>query len=878
MPLSTRYRESLEPAAPKGPLRKSWLAAMLLWVMATGCATDENTAPVIQPLADVQCLVNVSCEIVITAVDAENDTLTWSQELSPDPFQLDPNRVTSRPRIVGNTGAGRFQWTPISSDAGDGERIYDLTLRVSDGRGGRDAVTIALTVVNGGVGGNSEMRFTEPPGAGIVVDPDEEGRLCARFPVIVRADSVASENVFLDMEAPLIPGARLSPEFPAKEKQFEWCPTEDQLNTSLTSTVIFRAVEEGGDEPIVKRFLIRFRREAAVGCPGKAPEIEHTPPGSFDGPLNYELQAVIRDDVGFKSPPILSFSGEPGATPDETSGWETVSFRQLDGDNWVASVPNLNLADGEERLVYYAITATDNDDPNGTRCDHSTQSEVFSFTAVGGGGGGQTYGFCTPCVADGQCGGAEDLCVDLRGESFCAISCRTEDCPGPNQQCLELTSIDGTTGFQCVPVDLNCGQICAPDALEPGVAEEGPGNAVSVQPGRVENLSICDGDFDYYFVPVEAGQSIEARIIFANSEGDLDLAMNLPGSQNYDYQSLNAGVDVEQVSEPCVGEGGEALLFIFPYEGDRNRYTLEVEVGPGVCDQMCNDDSFDEGMGNDSLEEFAAIEEFPFVRDDLILCRNDPDYYAFDGLAGQVIQAGISFAHRDGDLDLVLTDSEGNVLAESPSYRDVEFVEVELARDDIYILGVYGATPTVSNTYSMLIEIADQRPCDATRACPVDQFCSPEGECRDAECNGSGQCGADHQCLPQRVGLDPNAILGMCAADCRSDADCRQELGYACKANGDFTRSCAPSGAGMTGDRCNNYSDCADDRVCFPSPGGYCAAGGCEPGFVCPDGGYCVALDNGYTACARVCEGEGDCRAQEGYSCQNRGGAQVCLP
>ena len=44
-----------------------------------------------------------------------------------------------------------------------------------------------------------------------------------------------------------------------------------------------------------------------------------------------------------------------------------------------------DLADAERATVSYVITATDNDDPDGTRCDHSTESALFQFDAVGGG-------------------------------------------------------------------------------------------------------------------------------------------------------------------------------------------------------------------------------------------------------------------------------------------------------------------------------------------------------------------------------------------------------------------------------------------------------------------------------------------------------------
>ena len=543
-----------------------------------------------------------------------------------------------------------------------------------------------------------------------------------------------------------------------------------------------------------------------------------------------------------------------------------------------ASIPNLNLADGASAQVSYVITATDNDDPDGTRCDHSTESPVFQFTATGGGAsGGETYGDCAPCVADAQCGGEQDLCVPLLGEFFCAHAC-TGGC-GPNLACVQLESIDGTTAYQCIPENANCGQVCTPDPYEGAAGNSAVATATPVEAGRTEGLSICDQDVDVFSFPVEAQQAVTVRIVFENANGDLDLFMQLPGdaADDFPYQSANADLDTETVSEPCLPAAGLVHIAVSPYQGARNTYALEVTTEPGNCDLMCVDDPRDAaGNGNDVIDDFSPLDLFPHDESGLVICRQDPDFYGFDARAGEVIRAGISFTHQAGDLDLRLLRSGGQVVAESLSYRDVELVELEVPADDLYVIEVFGATRSVSNVYDLVIEKGDSHGCQVTLECPAGQFCRA-GDCVADACDGPRVCGEEAECVAAQACQDPASFSGTCADHCQSSFECRIELGYACKRFEDFTSGCLHAGAGRTGDRCQGHTDCEGTDICLPLPGGYCATGGCTPDD-CPEGTLCASVPGAcdVPACLKGCVGPEDCRA--GYACRPVAGGMACLP
>jgi hypothetical protein len=860
------------------PMPGLFLCLPVLFVLAA-CSPDTNRAPALLPLGDTSFDVNVPSHIDVLATDSDGDDLSFEFRLDPEPATVSQS-AGGRPALNKlDRGRAIFQWTPGIADAGPNDQMsYALTVRVSDGNGGRAEETLQILVVNGGLGPAS-LVFVEPPGAGMAVDLGQTPCIDA-MPVSVKGDLIPDGEVDLKLGEPVPVGANLYPPENGKRKSLNWCPSAEDLDRSLSHTLVFEARRQNDDQPVVKRFLVRFKRNAGANCPGAPPTITHESPGRFNGPLNYEITADIQDDVGFKSPPILAFTTDPvsGSGSVDTSGWQLVEMSSEGPGQYRASIPNLNLADGEAATVSYVITATDNDDPDGTRCDHSTESTLYQFEAVGGGSsGGQTYGDCTPCVADAQCGGEADLCVPLLGEFFCAHAC-TGGC-GPSLVCVQLTSIDGQTAYQCVPENADCGQVCTADTYEGAAGNNDLPTATAVMPGRIEGLTICDQDTDVFTVPVDAGQSVTARIIFENARGDLDLFMQMPGDavDDFPYQSANADLDTESVVEPCTSAAGQVNIAVAPYQGARNTYALEVEVGAGNCNQMCVDDALDEaGNGNDVLDDFSPINEFPHQVSGLVICRQDADYYGFDARAGEIVRAGIGFSHQSGDLDLRLFRSTGEAVAESLSYRDVEQIELDVPADDIYVLAVFGATRSVSNVYDLVIDKSDSQGCQVTLQCPVGQYCRG-GECVAEACDAPRACGAEAECVAAQACQDPAGFGGTCADHCQSSFECRGEFGYACKRFEDFTTGCLLAGAGRTGDRCQDHTDCEGTDICLPLPGGYCASGGCagddcDPGTICVD----VPGDCNVPACLKACAGPEDCRA--GYDCRPVPGGMACLP
>lgn len=851
-------------------------ALACLALLAFGCVEDENRVPELQPLNDLSIEVNTSGRVDLIAADLDGDQVNFDFTIDPEPpTQTDGAGRPLVTEIGGNQAI--FTWTPGIADA-NGERAsaYTVTFTVTDGRGGRDTETIVLTVTNSGVAGSGSLRFAEPAGAGLAVD-------LAQTPCVddltvrVKGDLIANEDVTVRLVQPVPAQAFLTPDAPGKSKLFSWCPTEAQLDESLAHTITFTATHDGAERPLTKRFQIRFKRQAAAGCPGEPPDIRHVPPEGFDGPLNYEVRATITDDVGFKSAPILAFSvvdpaeDDPGVRPN-TEGWQLVEFEPAGPDGWVASIPNAGLEAGAQATVRYVILATDNDDAAGTRCDHTAESDIFRFPIVGGGGGGgpQTYGFCAPCVSDEQCGGANDRCIDLQGESFCGRSCDDADC-GDGEQCLIVTSVDDVSSAQCLPRDLNCGQICSPDAYEQGMGNNTVETAAAIESGRFPELSICDDDVDYYRVRVEADQSLRVRIEFAHTQGDIDLAMQLPETDEFAYESAGYE-DVEEVFETCITQPGEAILAVVGYQQPRNSYSMIIEQGAGNCNVACDDDAFEAGNGNDTLNEFFVI-DLPYRNEGLMACPRDDDYYGFEATEGDIISIVLGFEHAAGNLQLGLFNANGELLAESIGTGDGELIEVVAGADEIYVVRVYGATRSVVNSYLLDVLTVRLQSCESTLECPAGQYCTGEF-CVEAACDRFGGCARGHACVPGRAGLDPGTAGGACLAQCGGDNDCRN--GESCKRFEDFTQECAETGAASIGGRCGTYQDCAGEMICFPVPGGYCAVGGCAPG-ECGDDGVCSTLLN-FDACLKRCENDGDCRGAEGYTCKDVGGARACAP
>lgn len=135
-----------------------------------------------------------------------------------------------------------------------------------------------------------------------------------------------------------------------------------------------------------------------------------------------------------------------------------------------------------------------------------------------------------------------------------------------------------------------------------------------------------------------------------------------------------------------------------------------------ICDNLMDDDCDGRAdaddpdcatCANDLLEDNDALDGAPRLPpgeyDDLVVCPGDDDYYAVYLRAGESIGATIQFTNADGDLDLMLFDPSGAMVAESRGTGDDETVSHDATTEGEHVVRVYGASASVSTTYRLLL-------------------------------------------------------------------------------------------------------------------------------------------------------------------------------
>lgn len=843
--------------------------------VATGCDGPRNHPPVFTATPDTALRVDVGATLRIEAHDPDDDRITYTVALDPVPPST-LAEAAGAPRLEPIGGGALFSWNPTTADAPTADTAYRATFTATDEHGARAHQTITLTVQPRRDTPDA-LRFVTPTSEGLLLT----GECLEALPIIIAAPGRAEDSVTLALEQPPIARCEtgkctpvtLAPAGPGLTKTLDWCPTPTQLDAAVHHPLRLDARSLQGDDSVSKRFFVRFHRHAAPGCPGAPPVIHHEPPDPIEGQLDYVITAEIDDDLEIKTAPIIAYAFDPEVIPSHAAdidGWPAVQLNRIDAtDRWQAAIPNLGLEPGETATLYYAIFATDNDDPDATRCDHAAEAGPFALEVRGGDADMTTYAPCAPCRSDRQCGDDADHCVPLFGGAFCAQACDSQADCATGETCAEVASVDGATARQCVPGNGDCGQICIADRYE-GNDSHGAAGAPLIEPGQSDDLSLCAEDIDHYRFAIEAGQSLTVRATFDGRGGDLDLGLALPGADAFEHQSVGGGGDSEAVFEPCAPTGGDAVIAVWAFDGQIPRYTLDLEVGPGQCDVACEPDRY-EAAGNNSRGLATAV-RLPFQSDPLTLCAADRDFYRFDAPPGALIRVDLQLEapRLAGDLGLRLWRGD-DVIGESAAFRQAEVVEAVAALGGDYAVEVFGQTPRSVNRYSLRIEAAAGVACAPGRDCPMGQACV-DGVCTDGRCTSDLECDATQVCVTARLGEAAEDVGGRCAPRCRSDRDCRAGEGFACTALGDKA-VCLIEGAAPIGARCARHEACAGGAACLALPGGYCARVGCDD---CPDDTACGAVD-GIDACLKACDSGGDCRVAEGYGCGLRDAeAPVC--
>ena len=326
----------------------------------------NNTAPVIDPIANQTAEENTLFELTVTGSDADGDSLTFSSNYS--------KMLTS---VSINETAARFSFTPSDEDKGN----HTILVTVTDVRGATDSTTFVLEVLD----------VNNPP----VLDPigNRIVKINKTFSLKVNASDLDSGDTltFSDNTSlfDINPSTGLISFTPNASQEGEYT-----INISVTDDATIPKIDY---EVVI--FTVTQNRNPAIGPIGNQTAIED---------INFNLTINASDPDGDQ----LTFSdntslfdinpstGLISFTPNASQvGLYSIEIGVSDGNNGTASAtfwlnisevndppyfdpPLENQTATEGTLFYYDINATDEENDTLTFSDNSTLFSISSSTGI----------------------------------------------------------------------------------------------------------------------------------------------------------------------------------------------------------------------------------------------------------------------------------------------------------------------------------------------------------------------------------------------------------------------------------------------------------------------------------------------------------------
>lgn len=820
----------------------SFFLSLVLW----GCGGGAD--PVLDPIGPQTVSVSETLRVPLTVTNPDGVEITG--------FRYESEALEELPGfdrsagISNATGGGEFRFTPLASHVG----TYDITF-VMTWSGGESRQSTVIEVIPAA---NTAPVFLRP-GAGGTYDLTRNR--CVEFEIEVRDDD--SSSVQINERVKLPDGATIT-DNGDKTGVFNWCPTPDQVNSSLRYTIAMQATDEDAShEPTEHDYIIVLRGTARPDCPGSAPTISISAP-SEGGRVTYaggfEITASASDDMGLRDAPLLYYTTtepEDLSNPDVTS-FDQVSFAS-EGGSFHARVPSLGLGEGDETEVWIVASAVDNDDTEGTACDHQTDTAVLSFTAVGASAASNAAA-CEPCGASTEC--ESGVCASAAGGARCLDACEGGGSCSAGS-CISVTSVDGAVTMACGDVAAACTSTgsCSDDGNEPN-----DDRAHATTLGDSDEMGqICEFDSDYFGMSVTAGTRVEVTVDdFASEDGDLDLELQNATGMIVDTSASSE--DEESVSY-CASGSGMVYARVFGYGSATNSYSIRAST---TSCSACDDDSGEEDDTYATARFLAGTDGDRLF--DGTICPADSDFIGFEvGTAGTVT-IGIT---TDGatDLDLELLGPSGRIALSAGASGDEEITETLAAGS--YAIRVYAYSSAASAEYVGSINTTATTSCSSTASCPLGSVCNGSS-CVSDVCTSTASCPSGHICPV----AGPAGAVRHCAPACEVNNDCREPSSEACKRFAEGT-GCGRKGSAANGAGCATFADCGGQRACMPWPSGYCARAGCDSNSDCESGTYCGEVDS-TGVCVLDCSSTPDlCRS--GYTCASLDDAtgasrHACVP
>ena len=241
---------------------------------------------------------------------------------------------------------------------------------------------------------------------------------------------------------------------------------------------------------------------------------------------------------------------------------------------------------------------------------------------------------------------------------------------------------------------------CVDDGLEENDAEA---DAVPMVDGGTLDLRVCDSDDDWYAISMAPGDELGAFVFFDHTEGNVDLEL-------YDTTSAVVAVSVSSTDNEAISG------FVASLPGDHLlRVTLTSDAGvvPGNSYDMdlqlttwvpaCVDDLLEENDVSTAATPMTAGSW-----SGLGACPADEDWYAIALAAGDTLDVALLSPALEGNVDLMLVDPAGVVVAISNGTNDTEGLSWTAVLDGDHLIQVVLVTDVgvfPGNAYDLTIGI-----------------------------------------------------------------------------------------------------------------------------------------------------------------------------
>ncbi|MBK8172637.1 MAG: PPC domain-containing protein [Sandaracinaceae bacterium] len=632
------------------------LLVVLVAVASSACAS--GSMPTFDPVAPATVAVNETLRLALSIQNPENLSLSFS-------FRTDEgDDLGSTASITGTASGAQFRWSPIASQVGE----HQVTFVLTSSAGTSEQSTVIRVVPS-----RDQAPVFLLPGAGGSFDLETTS--CVDFDIEVRdedstAVDIRARGALPDLSAQITQTG-------AKSAEFHWCPTPEQVSAQERWTIRLEA-DDGDHAPTPHDYIAVLRGTPKPSCPGEAPTVAITSPAdgarvSASGAISISISA--QDELGLRDAPLLYYTTTAPADlsdPDLAAFDDQIEAEAV-GANWLARIPAMDLAIGEEVTIYIVATATDNDDTAGTDCDHRSDTPVLTFVAVGA-TASPDAGTCEPCSSSSEC--VSGFCATVAGGGTCLDTCASSGASCARGSCLFVTTVEGSLSFACGDADAAC--TVAPTCTDDSREENDDIAHATTLSAPITNGVICSDDDDFFKVIAAARSRVTVTVDgFEHSDGDIDLQLLSSTGAALATSETTTNVETANV---CAGMAGFVYARVLGYDGDANSYHVSATIEPNAC---CADDEFEEDDGRTSARVLSGTTFMGTI------CPTDDDYISFTTTSSRRVTATLNFDGAVGDLDLELYDSSGAVVGSSDSTGDIEQI-VETVAAGTYSLRVFG--------------------------------------------------------------------------------------------------------------------------------------------------------------------------------------------